>query len=236
MHKLVGILWLLLSSTAVWAGDNPLEIMDRLRTQEGTVKVVTRIEVYEQGEQTRSSLLDVYVGTDRRSLAIYRSEREAGQKVLMLDDQFWLFMPSSKRAMRITAMQKMLGEASAGDVASLKWTDDYQVSEQTQEGNELHLSLRAARKGLSYTRVELWQDASTLHPLHADLYLRSGKLAKQATFELAQQDNDWRIVSMALQDRVQKDQKTIIYYDTITPMDMPDKWFTPNYLLKSNVE
>ncbi len=224
------------SLASVCLAETPLEAMDRLRTQDGTVKVETRIEVFEQGKQTSSSKLDVYVGKERRSLAIYRTEREAGQKVLMLDDKFWLFMPSSKRAIRITAMQKLLGEASIGDVASLQWSEDYEITRQVMEGSELHVSLAAARKGLSYTRVELWQDAKTLHPVRAELYLRSGKLAKQANFALAEENGIWRIVSMALQDRIQKDERTIVYYDSVTAMTMPDKWFTPNYLLRNSIE
>jgi hypothetical protein len=54
-----------------------------------------------------------------------RSPAEPGQKVLMLGDDFWLLMPGSQRAMRITPMQKLLGDASTGDIATMNWADDY---------------------------------------------------------------------------------------------------------------
>jgi len=41
--------------------------------------------------------------------------------VLMLGDDFWLLMPSSQRPLRITPMQKLLGDASTGDIATLSW-------------------------------------------------------------------------------------------------------------------
>lgn len=222
----------LLNSVVLAASE--LELIDQLRLQGGTAKVHTRIEVFEQGEMTQSSELEVYVGDNRQSLAVYKSDREAGQKVLMLDDKFWLFLPNSKRAMRITAMQKMMGEASVGDVASLTWSEDYRVVARTPVNNDLILSLEAARKGLSYQRVELIVSADSYHPKSADFFLKSGKLAKQASFELAQDsEGHWRMVSLSLQDRVQKDQLTRIYYDTVEPMSMQAKWFTPNYLLRA---
>lgn len=233
MLKKILFIGLLISSRFIWAADAELIALDKLRTSDATAKVTTRIEVFEQGELTSRSDMDVYVGDDRRSLAVYRSQREAGQKVLMVEDQFWLFLPSSKRAMRITAMQKMLGEASAGDVASLAWAEDYQVIERTLIDGKLRLELVAARKGLSYSKVVLWLQPNSLHPINADLYLKSGKLAKQAEFEIVQEGEQFRVASMTLADQLQKAQQTRISYLAIEPMAMKDKWFTPQFLLRS---
>ncbi len=231
--KLCLCLWFVSGSLAQ-AGDDPeLVLVDALRSRGEPVKMTTRIEVYEQGQLDSQSLMDVYVGSKRRTLVVYRNERNVGQKVLMLDDKFWLFLPDTKRAMRITAMQKLMGEASVGDVASVNWADDYNIDNREQEGELLKLSLIADRKGLSYSKVTLWLTENDFHPVHADFYLKSGKLAKQAVFELTAHDQRWQISSMALQDRVQKDQQTIIYYDQIEPMVMQDKWFTPQYLLRA---
>ncbi len=234
MRNSIYVVLLVLFLPFTWADtQNALNLLDQMRTQGDTVKVSTRIEVFEQGILQRQSTMDVYVGTQQRSLAVYRSEREAGQKVLMVDDNFWLFLPSSKRAMRITAMQKMLGEASVGDVASLDWSQDYTIVAQRLVNDQLELALKAARKGLSYAKITLWVRADNNHPLHADLYLKSGKLAKQAEFNLVQADDDsWQMQSLTLHDKVQKDQTTIIYYDQVLPMEMDEKWFTPNFLLR----
>ena len=61
----------------------------------------------------------------RQSLVLMQSPAEKGQKVLMLGDDFWLLMPESQRPLRITPMQKLLGAASTGDIASMSWADDY---------------------------------------------------------------------------------------------------------------
>lgn len=230
----LGIL-MLAAMSAVWADSSPeLEMLDRLRTGAEPVKVHTRIEIFSAGEMTSRSLMSVYVDTENRSLAVYESQREAGQKVLMVDDQFWLFLPSSKRAMRITPMQKLLGDASVGDIASLNWRDDYQVMQRSQEEGERLLQLRSDRRGLSYDRIDLWVSEQSLHPLRADFYLKSGKLAKHATFQIAEvANNKWVMTSMTLHDKVQSDEITVVYYDSIEPVDMQAQWFNPNFLQRN---
>lgn len=227
----VGLLMGWLVSTA-FAASPELELLDAMRKGEGSAKVTTRIEVTKPGEDIRESLLDVYAHEDGRALAVYRSARETGQKVLVLDDQFWLFLPDSKRALRITPMQKLLGEASVGDVSSLAWAEDYRIEARVAEASVNRLTLAAQRKNLSYHTIELTVDATTLHPIKADLYLRSGKFAKEVLFDVAEIDGQWRIVALTLKDKIQTEEVTRIVYDAVTPMAMENKWFNPSYLLR----
>jgi len=214
-----------------------LAVLDSARTGEGNVKVDTLIEVRENGELVRSSEYEVYVGTERRSLALVRSGREAGQKVLMLDDQFWLFLPSSQRPIRITPMQKMLGEASVGDIASLRWQDDYTVVERiTQADNTLMLTLEAARAGLSYQRVELIVQSGNFAPLSARFYLTSGKLAKTATFQRDESGTELVVTGMTLTDKVMGDEVTRIEYRDVVDVDIPERWFSPAFLARNRLD
>ncbi|POB65316.1 outer membrane lipoprotein-sorting protein, partial [Vibrio vulnificus] len=109
---------------------------------------------------------------------------EAGQKMLMLQDNYWLQMPKSRRPIRITPMQKLLGEASVGDISTLTWSEDYQgiwvASEKVQglAGESVatqRLQLTAKTSGASYQIIDLWLTEQENFPLKADLYLRSGK-------------------------------------------------------------
>lgn len=214
-----------------------LEVLDTARIQQGQVRVETRIDVWEDGELARTSRYDVYVGTERRSLALARSDREAGQKILMLDDQFWLFLPGSQRPIRITPMQKMLGEASTGDISSLRWQEDYRiVARQQLQDEKLNLTLEAARRGLSYQKVELVVRRRDYAPLEAAFYLTSGKLAKTAQFHTQGQGDNLSVTAMTLQDEVAGRQQTQIHYLSIEPMVIPERWFSPAFLARNNLD
>lgn len=86
------------------------------------------VQLYHDGQLEKTNQYDVYVRENRESLVLFQSATEAGQKMLMLGDNYWLLMPKSRRPIRITPMQKLLGEASVGDISTLTWSDDYQAS------------------------------------------------------------------------------------------------------------
>jgi negative regulator of sigma E activity len=79
----------------------------------------------------------------------------------------------------------------------------------------------------------LWLDESNDFPIKADLYLRSGKLAKQAWFTQGERDGLQRVVAMTLLDQIQPAKKTVIEYQQITPVELEDKYYNPAYLTRN---
>ncbi|MCH8532249.1 MAG: outer membrane lipoprotein-sorting protein [Saccharospirillum sp.] len=213
-----------------------LATIDQMRISEGGVRVMTEVKLFESGELKSQRLYEVFAGSERRSLVLFRSEAEAGQKVLMLDDQYYLFMPNSRRQIRITPMQKLLGDAATGDISSLRWSEDYRVESQIpMDSNRLHLELSAQRHGLSYQRVELEVEQDSLIPLAATFYLPSGRVAKTATFEMVEEDAGPRLRAMTLHDRIQTRQITEVSYLSVEPWEIPERWFNPAFLLRNNL-
>jgi hypothetical protein len=173
-----------------------------------------------------------------------QSPAEKGQKVLMLGDDFWLLMPDTQRPVRITPMQKLLGDASAGDIATLRWADDYSgtlVGEESCDGSSagaarvhcLHLRLTASRKGVSYERIELWLGKTRLEPLQADLYVLSDKLAKQARFVLDKPAAPTRVTEMVLTDQLSNHKTTHVRYLSRKERQLPPEWLNPMFLVRN---
>ncbi len=106
-----------------------LAAADRYRTGADALQVETEVTVAgRDGTVEKERRYTVFTQSQRRSLVLMRTPAEAGQKVLMLGDDFWLLMPGSQRPLRITPSQKLLGDASTGDIATLNWADDYSGS------------------------------------------------------------------------------------------------------------
>ena len=115
----------------VAAADTPdvaalLQAADRYRTGQDNLQVDTAVTTYNRdGTPDKERRYTVFVQAQHKSLVLMKSPAEAGQKVLMLGDDFWLLMPGSQRPVRITPSQKLLGDASTGDIATMSWSDDY---------------------------------------------------------------------------------------------------------------
>ncbi|MEK8050796.1 outer membrane lipoprotein-sorting protein [Ideonella sp. DXS22W] len=223
-----------------------LKDADRYRSGQGTgadaLQVETQVNTFTRdGQPDKERRYTVFVQPGRKSLVLMRSPAETGQKVLMLGDDFWLLLPGSQRPVRITPSQKLLGDASTGDIATLSWAEDYTGQLLAEEACPapderkacLHLSLQAQRKGVSYQRIELWIGKARHEPVAADLYVQSDKLAKQARFVMDQAASPKLVTEMVLRDQLSNHKETRVRYLSRTARQVPETWLNPMFLAKN---
>jgi hypothetical protein len=237
--KILPFLALVLLTGAAHAADDVpalLKAADHWRLSNDSMQVETQVQVFNKdGSPDKERRYTVFSQPGHRSLVLMRSPAEAGQKVLMLGDDFWLLMPSSQRPLRITPMQKLLGDASTGDIATLSWAEDYSGTLVGEEpcGPQTcqHLSLQALRKGVSYQRIELWIAKQHHEPVKADLFVQSDKLAKQAEFELDGARTG--VAEMVLKDQLSSHKATHVRYVSRTTRSVPEAWLNPMFLARN---
>jgi hypothetical protein len=247
---------LLAASAKATSGDDVATLLkqaDAYRLPATAMRVDTDVELYRNDVLDKERSYTVYLKSGRRSLILMKSPMEAGQKVLMLGDQFWLLMPESQRPLRITPSQKLLGEASTGDIANMTWSEDYDgsvvaevdcptpptgLSEEpptTKPRRCLHLDIAAARSGVTYSRIDLYLEKSNRLPVKADLFVGSGKQAKEAWYIAKRQDGQLRIMAMALIDHIQVNRRTLVRYRSLTAKEAPDEFFNPAALVRNSL-
>ncbi len=212
-----------------------LKAADKFRASSQNLQLETSISVSAaDGSGLKERRYTVFVQAKHKSLVLMQSPAEKGQRVLMLADDFWLVMPGSVRPMRITPMQKLLGDASTGDIATMSWSEDYSpelVGEEECEAVRcLHLKLTALRKGVTYQRIELWVGKSKYEPIRADLYVQSEKLAKEARFVMDKPAAPVVMVEMLLSDKLSNHKQTRVRYLERKERTVPDAWLNPMFL------
>jgi hypothetical protein len=160
---------------------------------------------------------------------------DRGTSMLMVDYDFWVFLPTISKPLRISLQQRLLGEVANGDIARVNFSGDYTAKIQKEEnldGTDYYvLELLAKDERVTYHRVLLWVQKDNSHPLKAEFYAASGKLLKTASYE------EYRMVAgrlrptkLVLNDPLVRGQHSIIEYSDLTPADFPDKYFTEQYL------
>lgn len=230
-----------------------LKQADAYRIPSAAARVEVSVESYRNELLNKERQYTVYIKPGRRSLLLMRSPMEVGQKVMMLGDQFWLLMPDSQRPLRITASQRLLGEASTGDISSMIWSEDYTgelvgdvncptpptglpgIELPSKARACLHLNLSAAHPGVSYTHVDLFLDKTTKMPVKADLFVISGKQAKEAWYEPRMVGGKLRIMGMVLLDQIQVSHYTVVRYLNMVAKEMPEEFFNPASLVRNSL-
>ncbi len=114
------------------------------------------------------------------------SKKEKGRAVLVLGDAMWLLLPGTKRPIKVTPQQRLLGPAAGGDIARTRFAEDYSVKGKLDDVLDgapcWRLSLAAKRPATSFRTASLWVAKNGIRPIKAEFFLPSGKLAKTAIF------------------------------------------------------
>ena len=216
-----------------------LSAADRYRMASQNMRIETQVAVLDSdGAVEKERAYTVYAQARHQSLVLMQSPAEKGQKVLMLADDFWMLLPGSQRPLRITPTQKLLGDASTADVATLSWADDYSGTVVGEEpcGEPAracqHLALQARRKAVTYQRIELWLGKARHEPVKADLYVQSDKLAKRAFFML-DPANPNAVAAMVLHDQLTNHKVTRVSYLGKKAHTVPENWLNPMFLARN---
>lgn len=214
--------------------DAILKQVDAFRLPDTAAQVDTRVQTFKAGRQDKEKRYQVLTRPGGKALVLFRSPGETGQKVLMAGDDFWMVLPGSVRPIRITPLQKLLGEAAIGDVATMRWSGDFSADtvRETEVGGLpcLELELRALRPALSYQRIVLQVTRRDFQPVHADLFAASNRKLKQVRFVVEAQGGRPMVTRMTLSDEIQAGHETVVSILGRTPRELADALFNPMFL------
>ena len=130
------------------------------------------------------------VGIDKAFTEYLSPPREAGTKMLKLDDKLWTYSPQTDRVIQISGhmlRQSVMGsDMSYNDMMEDKPMEElYEATvERSIEINGRDhwiIMLEAKIKGLAYPKRKVWIDKEYLLPMKEELYAKSGKLLKTST-------------------------------------------------------
>src|SRR4051794_3972173 len=85
---------------------------------------------------------------------------ERGQAMLMKARDLWIFMPTISQPVRLSLAQRLTGQVANGDLARANFAGDYTptlLRTEVVDGEPTHvLELKAAERGVTYSRVLYW--------------------------------------------------------------------------------
>lgn len=238
-----------LAALPVLAGPGPQDILvasDAIRNPDFPFGLTNILIEYRRGQQTASSTLAIYSRADPnggqfRSLVRYTAPaRDANKLILFNGKDMWFFDPSSKASIRLSPQQRLLGQASNGDVVTVNFAKDYQATaateEETLDGDRQtrrcqKLGLAAATPEASYHRIEMWVDAANIRPVKARFYSESGKLLKSAYYRRYQKVfGVERPTETVIIDGLEPDWVTVMRYSDWVRREVPETWLQRDYL------
>jgi len=219
------------------SADQILQLSDVSRNGWDSYNVQTTIQNFEDGKMKDEGRFDVTFKGMYKTLVKFLNADVKGEYLLMVDDDMWLYMPDTRKPIRITPLQRLMGDASNGDVARTRYANDYAptfLREEVLEGTQCYvLNLTAKRDGATYNRIEYWIAKATNRPRRAEIYLTSGIHYKTIDFDTYKEILGRTLLTeMTITDRLRSGRTTIMRYDSYSPKELPEKYFNKDYLEK----
>jgi hypothetical protein len=195
-----------------------------------------RVTVDERGKEPVDAAIDLFVQGVDKSLCVFREGKQKGRKILTVGDHVWLIVPGASRPVPVSKSQRLMGAASFGDIARLRFADEYEGTvregEFTVEGKGgttpcRVLDLKAKRAGSAYPTAVLWIGRDDGLARRLRLSLASGKEAKEVLF--AGYDGHLRLESMEIHDLLSKGGGTVttLTFERYEPRTLDAKLFEP---------
>lgn len=225
---------------------------DAVRNPDRPFHVTATLIDYKAGTPIGRNVYSVYSKIDPatgqfRDVMLYVSPpRDAGKILLLNGNNLWFYDPASRASIRISPQEKLSGQASAGDVLTENLAVDYTASilgdETIEDGNHAqrncwHLQLKAANDAATYNRVEYWVEKAGSGPIKAKFYADSGALLKTLYYRnYAMRDGWLRPTQAVIIDAVDPSLVTTADFSEPQYQDIPDTWFTRDYLPHLNLK
>ena len=89
--------------------DEIVRLSDMSRNGWECYAVRTVIRNYEDGEATEEGAFDVTIRGADRTLVKFLNPDVKGQYLLMVNDDMWIYMPNTRKPIRITPLQRLMG-------------------------------------------------------------------------------------------------------------------------------
>ena len=184
------------------------------------------------------------IGTNQAFTEYLSPAREAGTKMLKLNDKLWTYSPQTDRVIQISGhmlRQSVMGsDMSYNDMMEDRPLEE--IYEANITGSEIIddrdywiITMEAKVKGLPYPKRKAWVDKEYFLPIIEELYAKSGKLLKTSRLsEIEKIQGRWFPSKFIYKDELKRNSKgTEWIIDEIEfNLDMPQARFSKALLRK----
>ncbi|MDO8450844.1 MAG: outer membrane lipoprotein-sorting protein [Rhodoferax sp.] len=228
------------------SADEILAASDTIRNPGRPFSVTVTLTEYQAGKQIDTSTLVSYARKQEQSgqfaslIRFVLPARDAGKLMLKNGNDMWFYDPVAKASVRLSPQQRLLGQASNGDVATVNFAKDYKATlvgdEDIQDG-ERHtrkahkLALTAVTPDVTYASIEMWIDVENNRPLKSRFFAESSRLLKTAYYRRFQaQLGAERPTETVIIDGLNPQSVTLMRFSDYKARVIPDTWLQRDYL------
>ncbi len=122
-------------------------------------------------------------GDDKFRVAFDAPSAARGQEILRVGENYWVYMPNLKRAVRLAARESFMGgDFNNADVLRVDYSADYDPTVREETADRWVLELKSHNPASAYDRIVLAVHKGDYLPLEGRFFAASGKELRSASF------------------------------------------------------
>lgn len=244
---------LLVATTALaQTADQVVGAADRIRNPDHPFSVTATLTEYVAARPRDTVIVRVYSkqeagsGQFRSLVAFQEPARDRGKLMLRRGGEVWFYDPAAKTSLRISPQQRLLGQASNGDVVTTNFALDYAAvlegEEDIQDADRqtrhcFRLRLKSTNPAATYDAVDYWVETGSFRPVKGKFYADSGRLLKLAFYRSYQTAlGAERPSETVIIDGVDTSRVTRMVFSGYRAEDIPEAWYQRDYLPRFGAE
>jgi len=214
-------------------------ILDKVDKNMSSKNRIFESEMIIHGRRSSRTITSIsYSAGNKQAFTEYLSPaREQGTKMLKLENQLWIYSPSTDRTIQISG--HMLRQSVMGsDLSYEDMMDDRKLTEiysakiignETIDGRDTYVLELTAKVGdAAYYSQKIWVDAGRFVPLKQEMFAKSGQLLKRSTLsDVKQVQGRWFPTKVVYKDVLKDGSGTEFRMKSVKfDQDIPDYIFT----------
>lgn len=204
------------------------EVFDRQGFTKGSYIFDLKVSSYEGKESKTAGVRVYFESVSKQIVTFIEPDRLKDNSYLVIGYNTWLYQKGLQRPIRISAKQKLFGDAGIAETVGINYLEDYKIVKTGENDTEYLYELIALNPKIAYQKAQLWINKNGPKLKEVLLLAVNGKPLKKLTYFDHHMLEGHQVATVEIQNLLlDKDQKTIMEFKSIQNRSFPIEVFDP---------
>ncbi len=182
-----------------------------------------------RGKESNTSTIRVLLNDGKKQLVTFiEPERLKDDYFLVNGYNTWMYQKGLKRPIRISAQQKIFGDAGIAETAGINYLDDYDIIETMENDGMYLMEMKAKDLRTAYQRASIWISKGDIRITKIILKALNGQDLKSLHYNDYQLVDGHEVATIEINNLLQnKNDKTVMEFISIKSRTFAAEIFDP---------
>jgi hypothetical protein len=220
---------------------NPRDILEDIFNRQGisgkgSFELNIKMMSYSGKDSNPASIRVLFYSNSKQLVTFKEPERLKDDCYLVNDNNTWMYQKGLQRPIRISAQQKLFGDAGIAETAGINYLDDYNIIKSEENAQQYLLDLKAKDPKTAYQLASIWINKMDLRISKIILKAMNGQALKSLNYSNYTMVDGHEMGTVEIDNFLQnKDHRTVMEFVGIQKKSFPIEAFDPLMMGKTRL-